>query len=192
MDLRITLKNIINSNSEQEELAKDYLDLLNKHGSFAFDRKCFDWHFTWSVLVLNKTLDKCLLMNHKKLNFWVNFWWHSDLDEDIENVAIRELEEESCIKINKSDLLKNFLNLDKHIIPEKWNEPEHYHYDFRFITIIDENIKFEKQECEVNDIRWFNLNEINTTSKNTFSSWLFKIIDAFHKFQKNNLYDSKF
>jgi len=169
-------------NPLEKETAEKYINFLEKFWEKWFFRENLEWHFTGSIVVVNKDVSKTLLMHHKKLDRWLNFWWHADWDMDIENVAIRELEEEAGIFIEKSDLLEGFIDLELQTIPERknvpwkkcpWGEPEHFHYDIRFVVKIDENIDFKKQESEVNDIKWFTTEELE---KENLSPWVLKII----------------
>lgn len=163
---------------EENKITEKFLKLLEEKWKKWFFRENIEGHFTGSIVVVDKNITKILLMHHKKLDRWLNFWWHADWDIDIENVAIRELEEEAGIFIKKSDLLENFIDLDLQIIPERKKEIEHFHYDIRFVVKIEENIKFEKQEIEVNDIKWFSIEELE---KNNLSPWVLKIINKIRK-----------
>ncbi len=178
------LKNIFQKYIEtfplEKETAQKYIDFLEKQQEKAFVRQTLEWHFTGSIVVVNKDFSKTLLMHHKKLWIWMNFWWHADWESDLKNVAIRELEEEWGIKIQKENLL-NIIDLDLHIIPERKQEPEHYHYDIKFIVAIDDNTNFEKQEKDVNDIKWFSINEIKNMKNITI--WVWKMIK---KLENNN------
>lgn len=160
-------------NPLEKETAEKYIKFLEKFWEKWFFRENLEWHFTGSIVVVNNDISKTLLMHHKKLDRWLNFWWHADWDMDIENVAIRELAEEAGIFIEKSDLLKGFIDLDLQTIPERKKEPEHFHYDIRFVVKIHENIDFQKQESEVNDIKWFSIEELE---KQNLSPWVLKII----------------
>ena len=166
-------KNYKIENSSEKEVAEKYIEFLEKIWEKWFYRENLEGHFTASIVVVNEDITKTLLMHHKKLNRWLNFWWHADWEIDLENVAIRELEEEAWITISKSDLLKDFIDLDLQIIPERKSEPEHFHYDVRYVVKIDENTKFIKQEEEVNDIKWFSIEELE---KENLSPWVLKII----------------
>jgi len=111
-------------------------------------------------------------MHHKKLNKWVNFWWHTDWEINIKNVAVRELEEEAWILINKSDLVENFSDLEIHKVPLWKNQPEHFHYDISYVVKVNRNIEFKKQESEVNDIKWFLIEELK---KENLYPWVLKV-----------------
>ena len=160
-------------NPSEKEVAEKYIEFLEKIWEKWFYRENLEGHFTASIVVVNEDITKTLLIHHKKLNRWLNFWWHADWEIDLENVAIRELEEEAWITISKSDLLKDFIDLDLQTIFERKSEPEHFHYDVRYVVKIDENTKFIKQEEEVNDIKWFSIEELE---KENLSPWVLKII----------------
>ena len=157
----------------EKDIAEKYIDFLNKNKEKWFFRENLEWHFTGSIVVVNKDITKTLLMHHKKLDRWLNFWWHADWEVNLREVAVRELEEEAWIFIKESDLLDIF-DIDLQIIPERKQEPEHFHYDVRYIVKVDENIIFEKQESEVNDIKWFDIEELRTT---WLSNGVLKVID---------------
>lgn len=173
MDL-LELLNRYKTENENETIdTNKFIDFYKKNWEKWFYRNCTKWHFTWSIFVINEDFTKVLLMHHKKLNKWMNFWWHADWDNDIVNVAIRELEEESGIKIEKEDL-EDFLDLDLQVIPQRLEEPEHYHYDFRFLVSIKDDTIFNKQDAEVNDIKWINISDLKNYNKAT---WVDKIIN---------------
>lgn len=150
------------NNPEKPLVTEKCLKLLEKfNDNTAFYRSCFDdWHFTWSVLVVNKEKTKVLLMHHKKLWMWLQFWGHADGEVNVYNVALRELKEEAWIWENDIVLLDNIFDIHIHSYPAHKTEPKHFHYDIRFLAIGDETLKFKKQESEVNEIKWFDISEI--------------------------------
>ena len=176
--LKKDLENYILKNPYEKEVAEKFINFLEKYWEKWFFRENLEWHFTWSVLVFNKDFSKTLLMHHKKLNRWLNFWWHADWDLNIKNVAIKELWEEAWILMKKEDLIEDFMDLDLQIIPERKKEPEHFHYDIRFVICVNENILFEKQDLEVNEIKWFNV--LDLVWNNDFDS-LFRVVNKIRK-----------
>jgi len=144
-----------------------------------FLRTCFnDGHFTGSMLVINTQKTKVLLMHHVKLWTWQQFWWHADGDTDLRNVAIRELEEESWIDISQTEIGDDILYIDIHKIPPYKSEPEHYHYDIWYLTIVDENISFSKRDEEVHEIKWFDIENVRQQKESwKFSSGLVNMLE---------------
>ena len=95
-------------------------------------------------------------MFHKKLQFWVQFWGHCDGEVDVRSVAIREFHEESAISI-EPEISGRIFDTHVHPIPARGDEGEHFHHDILYLGIIDENTPFSRQESEVDDIRWFDI-----------------------------------
>lgn len=105
-------------------------------------------------------------MFHKKLQRWLQFWWHSDGETNVLETAIREFHEESGILIEPeifsygmSDI--PIFDIDIHDIPKdlKWRPP-HKHYDIRFLGIIPDDTSFSMQITEVDDMKWFDVEGI--------------------------------
>lgn len=161
-DLQNMFEEFASRNPDKKDYVEKSIEQLYKFdNNFAFDRKCFDnWHFTGSVLVVNEEGDKVLLMHHKKRWTWQHFWWHADWEIDLLSVAKRELEEEAWIPIDKSFISEEILNLDAHIMEaHKW-EPEHIHYDVCFKAIVSDKLDLVRQEEEVNEIKWFDIDDL--------------------------------
>jgi 8-oxo-dGTP pyrophosphatase MutT (NUDIX family) len=118
-----------------------------------FERTLEIGHITASAWLLNKDGDKALLMHHAKLNLWVQLGGHCDGESDVLAVAIKEAQEESGIEHIKPVSTEIF-DLDVHFIPARKHEPEHYHYDIRFLLQVtsDETVVQNHESC---DIRWF-------------------------------------
>jgi 8-oxo-dGTP pyrophosphatase MutT (NUDIX family) len=89
-------------------------------------------HFTGSCWLVSKDGERVLLTHHKKLERWLQLGGHADGDSDLANVALREAEEESGL----SDLIveTEVFDLERHAIPARGTEPEHYHHDVRFVV----------------------------------------------------------
>ncbi len=100
-------------------------------------------------------------MHHAKLNKWVQPGGHADGEENILNVALREAEEETGLVNLKSFL--GIFDLDIHLIPERKDFPEHFHYDIRFLVEAEEHEKIVVSE-ESHDVQWINLQEIEKFS----------------------------
>lgn len=127
-----------------------------------------DGHITASMLIVNQDFTKVLLIFHKKLQRWLQFGGHSDDSPDILATAIREFHEESGIieepevfSYYPSDILPIF-DLDIHDIPafpHKW-QPEHKHYDIRFLGIISDKVNLSRQIEETDDMKWFDIETV--------------------------------
>jgi 8-oxo-dGTP pyrophosphatase MutT (NUDIX family) len=141
--------------AEEQRFISPFLELLTHKD--CFQRTHLPGHITGSSWIVNPDKTKTLLVHHAKLNKWVQPGGHADGEENILNVALREAEEETGLVNFKSS--SEIFDLDIHLIPERKDFPEHYHYDIRFLMEANENEKIIVSE-ESHDVRWINLNEL--------------------------------
>jgi 8-oxo-dGTP pyrophosphatase MutT (NUDIX family) len=89
-------------------------------------------HLTGSAWLVSADGRRALLTHHRKLDRWLQPGGHADGDADLARVALREAEEESGL----SDLMVEpaIFDLDRHAIPARGDEPEHWHYDVRYVV----------------------------------------------------------
>jgi 8-oxo-dGTP pyrophosphatase MutT (NUDIX family) len=109
-----------------------FLDFLEEAPA-CFDRGNREGHFTGSAWLVSGDGKRVLLTHHKKLDRWLQLGGHADGEADLANVALREAEEESGL----FDLAGHGepFDLDRHRIPARGeNEPEHWHYDVRYVV----------------------------------------------------------
>jgi len=95
-------------------------------------RELPEGHLTGSAWLVSADGQRVLLTHHRKLGMWLQLGGHADGDADLARVALREAEEESGL----SDLVvePEIFDLDCHSIPARGNDPEHFHYDVRFVV----------------------------------------------------------
>lgn len=125
-----------------------------------FDRTHLEGHVTGSAWLLNPDGTKVLLTHHKKLNRWLQFGGHSDGESNTWNVALREVTEESGIQ-NIQFVSSDIFDVDIHTIPEnsKKNEPEHKHYDIRFLLRAPTEVFTISDESNL--LKWVTLQELS-------------------------------
>lgn len=128
-----------------------------KNNKNCFSRENLQGHITGSALVIDKE-GNVLLNHHKLLDKWLTFGGHSDGDKNSLNVAKREVMEEAGIN-DIEDLDGKIFDIDVHKIPENKNkkEPEHYHYDIRFLFIA-KNRRFVVSDESI-EIKWMSMQE---------------------------------
>lgn len=122
-------------NEEEEDYRRRMLGLLQAEKD-CFHRHFPHGHFTGSAFIINIDCRKVLLLHHRKLDKWLQPGGHADGDENIARVAEREAWEETGLQ-NIRLLQPAIFDLDIHTIPARKNEPEHLHYDIRFLFIAD-------------------------------------------------------
>ena len=132
-------------------------------------------HFTASAWVVNSEETHVLLMHHKKLNIWIQLGGHADGENDLLNVAIKEVLEESGIK-NISPITDKIFDIGVHRIPRYQLIKEHYHYDIRFLLKSTSDDTLVANE-ESTDLKWFLASQASLPTKNQdiqrmLSKWL--------------------
>jgi 8-oxo-dGTP pyrophosphatase MutT (NUDIX family) len=123
---------------EHERSMRDQIiKFVNEH-SDCFERTLLIGHITGSAFIVNKQRTRTLMTHHQKLDKWLQLGGHSDGEWNTLNVALREAQEESGIS-KITPLSENIFDVDVHLIPERKSEPQHFHYDIRFLCEADEN-----------------------------------------------------
>lgn len=128
-------------------------------------------HFCVSVFVYNRQTRKFLLVHHKKMGVWVQPSGHVEINESPEEAAIREVYEETGLKIKLLGERKPRdcdyilpLAIQKNVVQEN-----HIHMDFVYVAYVEDGEdKLTLNENESTGIEWFSFKEIKSPSFNTF------------------------
>ncbi|KPM52246.1 NUDIX hydrolase [Frankia sp. R43] len=120
-------------------------------------------HVTCGAVVV--TPDRRVLqIRHRRLERWLLPGGHIEPEDDsLLATAMRELAEEAGISGGSvSPVLERPVDLHAHVIPANpiKVEPEHTHYDFRFLLAVDQAVATSPNEEEVSDFRWIPLLEL--------------------------------
>jgi len=112
-------------------VAKQFIAFLESDPA-VFERSHLAGHFTGSAWLVSADGERVLLTHHRKLGRWLQLGGHADGDADLAQVALREAEEESGL----SGLVVEsaIFDIDRHRIASRGNEPEHWHYDVRYVV----------------------------------------------------------
>lgn len=122
------------------------------------DRKLRVGHITASSWIIDNDQSHALLTHHKKLDRWLQLGGHIENDSDILNAALREAREESGL--NDLHVISDAIfDVDVHPIPARGFEPEHFHFDVRFIFQADRGDTLVISD-ESHDLRWFTIDEL--------------------------------
>jgi 8-oxo-dGTP pyrophosphatase MutT (NUDIX family) len=97
-----------------------------------FERSHAIGHFTGSAWLVSADGQRVLLTHHRKLDRWLQLGGHADGDADLAQVALREAEEESGLYDLRVE--PAIFDLDRHRIPARGVELEHWHYDVRHVV----------------------------------------------------------
>lgn len=134
----------------ESEVVGLFRELLDDPGA-VFERARLAGHFTGSAWVVSADGERVLLMHHRKLGRWLQLGGHADGDAHLPRVALREAEEESGLVDLVLD--PDILDLDRHAIPARGSEPEHWHYDVRFVVRATGSERFAVSE-ESLELAW--------------------------------------
>ena len=126
-------------------------------GESVFRREARAGHFTGSAWLVSADGERVLLTHHRKLGRWLQLGGHADGDTDLARVALREAEEESGLSGLRVD--SQPFDLDRHRIPARGDEPEHWHYDVRYVVRAGSSEQFQVSE-ESHALAWRSIRDI--------------------------------
>lgn len=140
------LKRYLEIFPEEKERQARLLSYLNTHD----DNEITDWnnfngHIVASGFIYSKEDNKFLVLYHKDLNMYLYPGGHIDLNDKTPlETSKREIKEETGLSnltqlnLCGEDLVP--IDIDTHIIEynHRLNLPEHYHFDFRYLFMVDE------------------------------------------------------
>lgn len=115
-------------------------------------------HITGSAWIVDEAKTHTLLIHHAKLDKWLQPGGHADGDENVLQVAIREMKEETGL-INSNLLTEGIFDLDIHPIPARKDFPEHLHYDVRFAFVVSSEAELKISD-ESHDMKWILVQEV--------------------------------
>src|SRR5712691_1324612 len=120
------------ADSREAEHKGAMLDLLS-YGKDPFSRSGFEpGHVTASCFIVDPASRRVLLHHHRRLGRWLQMGGHVENDESTRAAALREATEESGLK--DLELIDSVIDLDVHTIPYGKGEPDHTHYDVRYVA----------------------------------------------------------
>lgn len=124
-------------------------------------------HLTSSGFVMNKTLDKVLMIHHNIYNTWAWTGGHADGDTDLLYIALKEATEETGVtkltpldgKINSIDILPVWGHTKRdHYVSA------HLHLNVSYILIADEDAVLHVNEDETSGVKWIPTDKIEDYS----------------------------
>lgn len=127
----------------------------------------FDGHVTAGGFIYSKVQNKFLVLYHKDLKMYLYPGGHAEsFDNNPLESARREVIEETGLTnleqfvIEEDSMIP--IDIDTHMIGynERLNLPAHYHFDFRYLFIVDklENVNIDTHELA--NYKWIDINEL--------------------------------
>ena len=137
---------------QQASTANDFSSFIRMHPDCC-ERSLAIGHLTGSAWLVSPNQRHVLLMHHRKLLRWLQPGGHADGNPDLAAVALREAGEETGL--TGLTVEAGIFDLDRHRIPVHGEEPEHWHYDFRFV-LQAEGVEFVGNQ-ESLALAWFDI-----------------------------------
>ena len=144
---------------EEGETVAEFMGFVTSEPG-CFERALAAGHITGSAWVVNKDGSEILLTHHRKLDRWLQLGGHADGDSDVLSVAMKEAEEESGLR-DFTHIGQGIFDIDIHPIPERKGEPEHLHYDVRYVLRANGCTEYTVSD-ESHDLRWVKPEEVET------------------------------
>ena len=148
--------------NQQEQQDKETILQQLKTVDDIFYRENVLQHMTASGWVVNPARDKVLMAYH---NIYQSYSWlggHADGDEDLLQVALKEVQEESGIKnvraLSDEILSIEILTVDGHEKRGK-HVSSHLHLNITYLIEADDSQQLLVAEDENSDVKWFGIDE---------------------------------
>jgi 8-oxo-dGTP pyrophosphatase MutT (NUDIX family) len=120
-------------------------------------RTCLAGQLTASAWVVDPAHTRTLMTHHRKLDRWLQLGGHADGEADLLAAALREVREESGLN-RLRPVSAEIFDVDRHRIPARKTEPEHWHFDVRFLVEADPDEPLSVSD-ESHEVAWIALDE---------------------------------
>ncbi len=171
---------------EEEDRLKKLIEYLtNTKDNDLVDWNNFNGHLVVGGFIYAKEDNKFLVLYHKDLKMYLYPGGHIDAsDIDTLNASRREIEEETGLsdliqlKICEDELVP--IDIDVHMIPynERLQLPAHYHFDFRYLFIVESISEVKTDTDEISNYKWITAIElVNDSNYGSVVNKIFSILD---------------
>lgn len=137
LEIAATTQSYLARFPEENARLEPFLEFLAQtDAAFYADRQHPVGHVTTSGFLLSEKGDMLLLIQHLKLNRSLQPGGHVEKDATLLASALREIREEVGLSKDQLTLCQPDtlpIDIDPHRIPARPNQPEHWHFDFRYL-----------------------------------------------------------
>lgn len=149
--------------NQQEDHDKEQMLQFMKCNKNFLERENQIAHFTASMWTVNKERTKTLMVHHNLYNSWSWIGGHADGMENLCEVALKELQEETGIKhaklVSEEIFSLETLAVHGHIKKGIW-VPSHLHFNLTYLAEAEESEELSIQEAENSAVQWWSFEEV--------------------------------
>ena len=162
MDYLKGIIEFIPTNEQESQDKKIILRFIEKFPNNILLRENEFAHITSSGFIMNKALDKALMIHHNIRNTWAWTGGHVDGDPNFLYVALKEAKEETGIN-SVTALSENIVSIDilpvfGHVRRNKYVSA-HLHLSVAYILMASETEELILNADETSDVKWFTLDK---------------------------------
>ena len=166
MELRNKIEKYMTFNEQEEKDKKLMLKYIDTFDNVLTRENEFG-HFTASSWAVNKDRTKVLMIYHNIYKSWAWTGGHADGCQDLLEVAVRELKEETGVenvKIVKDDIFSlEIIRVNGHVKRGKYVS-SHVHLNVTYLLEVDENEVLKIKEDENSGVKWVNIEDVEKLS----------------------------
>ncbi len=152
--------------SNKLERLKNFIQ-TNKENSLC-DWNNVNGHLTAGAFLYSKYTKKFLVLWHKDLKMFLYPGGHCENNHitPLETAKAEVVEETGINNFVALNLIKNQIipiDIDTHVIPfnSRINMPEHLHFDFRYLFVVDNEGKVTVDQNELSSYKWIDEKELS-------------------------------
>lgn len=161
MDLFHEIKNYNPVNMQEEHDKEQMLRYMESHTDY-LERTDRIAHFSASVWTVNREWTKTLMVYHNIYHSWSWIGGHADGIEDLRQVAMRELQEETGVEnavLLSGDIFSlETLTVDGHMKRGVY-VPSHLHFNVTYLAEADETEELKSNPAENQAVKWWTFEE---------------------------------
>ena len=160
MNLKQKIENYVPFNEQEEKDKEQFLKFIDTFDD-VLTRDNILGHFSASAFVVNKERNKMVVVYHIINDGWIYPGGHTDGEDNLLSVAVREVEEETGLKVKVLD--ENIYAIQSapvkgHIKRGKYVSA-HLHLDVVYIMEADDKLPLIYKKDESKGVKWISFDE---------------------------------
>ena len=160
MNLKQKIENYVPFNEQEEKDKEQFLKFIDTFDD-VLTRDNILGHFSASAFVVNKERNKMVVVYHIINDGWIYPGGHADGEDNLLSVAVREVEEETGLKVKVLD--ENIYAIQSapvkgHIKRGKYVSA-HLHLDVVYIMEADDKLPLIYKKDESKGVKWISFDE---------------------------------